>query len=71
MTQMTIELPDNICKQLNELGRKEGLSPPHMVVDCVQRFLALRQLEELQREIAPYAKAAGWESDEDVFRDVS
>ena len=29
------------------------------------------KLEELRRELAPCARAAGWETEEDIFRDVS
>jgi len=39
--------------------------------DAVRRHLALREFESLRKRMMPFAAAAGYLTDEDVFRDVS
>lgn len=42
-----------------------------MARDALRRQLAIAQLQDLRRRIVPAAEAAGYLTDEDVFRDVS
>jgi hypothetical protein len=42
-----------------------------VVRDAVRRQLAMARFQELRRRVLPLAKARGYWSDEDVFRDVS
>jgi hypothetical protein len=41
------------------------------VRDALRRQLAIAQFQDLRRRIMPLAEAAGYLTDEDVFRDVS
>jgi hypothetical protein len=39
--------------------------------EALRRHLALTQFEDLRKRMMPFAEAAGYLTDEDVFRDVS
>ncbi len=71
MCTITIQIPDELRKELDEFSRQEGVPFENAAGECVRRFLACRRLEEIQKELAPYAKAAGFETEKDFFRDIS
>ena len=58
-------------RQLARAAKRSGRSRSDIVRDAVRRQLALTQFQDLRRRILPFAEAAGYLTDEDVFRDVS
>lgn len=42
-----------------------------LIRDALRRHLALTRLDAVRKSVAPFAKARGWLTDEDVFRNVS
>jgi predicted transcriptional regulator len=68
---VTIRLDRVLARQLAEISRRLGRSRSDVVRDALRRQLALLQLEEIRQRIAPFAEAAGYLTDEDVFRDVT
>ena len=71
MTMLNIELDDQLDADLDEAVACTGLRRTDFVRDALRRQLALVRLDALQKELAPYAQACGWFTDDDVFRDVS
>ena len=68
---LTIRLDRDLERQLARAAKRSGRSRSDIVRDAVRRQLALTQFQDLRRRILPFAEAAGYLTDEDVFRDVS
>ena len=68
---LTIRLDPELEAQLNRLSKRSGRSRSEIVRAALRRQLALAQFEELRERVMPFAEAAGYLTDEDVFRDVS
>ena len=68
---LTIRLDPELEEQLDRLAKRSGQSRSEIVREALRRQLAVSQFEELRRRVMPFAEAAGYLTDEDVFRDVS
>jgi predicted transcriptional regulator len=71
MAVVTVRLEPELEKQLSQASRKQHRSRSDIIRDALRRQLALLRFEEVRRELKPLAEAAGYLTDEDVFRDVS
>lgn len=68
---VAISLPADLTEELDLAAREEGSSRSQRVRDALRRYLAVRRFRALRNDILPYAEAAGFMSDEDVFRALS
>jgi len=68
---VTVRLDRELARRLDRMSKRLGRSRSDVVRDALRRQLSLLQFEEVRRRIAPFAEAAGYLTDEDVFRDVS
>jgi predicted transcriptional regulator len=68
---LTIRLDPELQQQLDRLAQRTGRTRSEIVREAIRRQLALAQFEELRTRMMPFAEAAGYLTDEDVFRDVS
>lgn len=71
MATLTVRIDDTLETELNELATRRGMSRSDVVRDILRRRLALERFWELRRKLVPYAEAAGYFTDEDIFRDFS
>ena len=71
MGTLTIRLDDKLDRELMRLAKRTGRSKSEVAREALRRQLAIQQFRRLRRGIMPYAAAAGYLTDEDVFRDVS
>lgn len=71
MSTLTIRLDERLEADLREVAARTGLRRVEFAREALRRQLALAKLELQQQELAPYARACGWSSEDDVFRDVS
>jgi predicted transcriptional regulator len=71
MATLTVRIDDSLEQKLNELAQELGRSRSDIVRDLLRRHLAVEVIEQIRREVMPYAEAAGYLTDEDVFRDIS
>ena len=71
MTTLNIRLDEQLDADLREAAACAGLCRTDFVREALRRQLALVRLEVLQKELTPYARACGWLTDEDVFREIS
>ena len=71
MSAVTIRLDPKLQRELDRLCRRLGRSRSDLVRDAVRRQIAVLRFEDARRRLLPYAEAAGYVTDEDVFRDVS
>lgn len=68
---VTIRLDRDLARRLASLSKRLGLSRSDIVRNALRRQLAILQFEQVRQRVAPFAEAAGYLTDEDVFRDVS
>lgn len=68
---VTIRLDPELQRQLDRLAKRTGKTRSDIVREALRRQLAVSQLRDLRARILPFAEAAGYLTDEDVFRDVS
>lgn len=71
MATLTIRLDTKIERELARLAKQTGRSKSDLAREALRRQLAVRRFRELRRQAVPCAEAAGYLTDEDVFRDVS
>jgi predicted transcriptional regulator len=71
MGTLTIRLDDKLDRELERLAKQTGRPKSELAREALRRQLAIQKFRKLRRRLVPYAEAAGWLTDEDVFRDVS
>jgi predicted transcriptional regulator len=68
---LTIRLDPELEKRLERAAERSGRTRSDIAREALRRQLALTQFEDLRKRMMPFAEAAGYLTDEDVFRDVS
>lgn len=68
---LTIRIPDDLRKDLQELSRSENKPASDIVRDSLKRYLAIHRFRQLRNVVLPFAEAQGILSDEDVFGIIS
>lgn len=53
------------------LARRTGRTRSQIVREALRRHLAAAQLDDLRRRVMPFAEAAGYLTDEDIFQNIS
>ena len=68
---LTIRLDPELERKLERAAKRSGRTRSDIAREALRRQLALTQFEGLRKRMMPFAEAAGYLTDEDVFRDVS
>ncbi|HET8655123.1 MAG TPA: ribbon-helix-helix protein, CopG family [Longimicrobiaceae bacterium] len=68
---LTIRLDEALERRLDAVCERSGRTRSEIVREALRRQLALLQFEQLRERVLPFAEAAGYLTDEDVFRAVS
>lgn len=63
---VSISLSTEFKKRLDRAAKQDGVSRSHLIQDVLKRSLDLREVEQMRRELRPYAERLGVFSDEDV-----
>ena len=71
MGTLTIRLDDKLEGELTRMAKRTGRAKSDLVREALRKQLAIQRFRALRRRAMPYAEAAGYLTDEDVFRDVS
>ena len=71
MGTLTIRLDEKLERELARLAKQSGRTKSAVAREALRRQLAIQKFRALRREAMPYAAAAGYLTDEDVFRSVS
>jgi predicted transcriptional regulator len=71
MATLTIRLDDTLDRKLAALAKRTGRTKSEVAREALRRQLAIQTFRALRRDAMPYAAAAGYLTDEDVFRSVS
>jgi metal-responsive CopG/Arc/MetJ family transcriptional regulator len=68
---VAISLPEELTAELDNAAREEGTSRSELVRDALRRFLAVRRFRAVRDSVTAHAEAAGFITDEDVFKALS
>jgi len=68
---LTIRLDSDLDQRLTAAAERSGRSRSDVAREALQRHLAKEEFDALRRRVMPIAEAAGYLTDEDIFRDVS
>ena len=71
MGTLTIRLDERLEKELATLAKKTRRSKSEIAREALRRQVAIQQFRQLHKQALPFAEAAGYLTDEDVFRDVA
>jgi predicted transcriptional regulator len=71
MSNLTIRIPEELKKQLQEFCDEQNRPVSEVVRDSLRRYLAIERFQALRRKTLPFAEAQGLLTDEDVFRVIS
>lgn len=70
-TTLTISLPAEIDRGLAALVKRSGKSRSQVVQEALRRQIALERFRSLREKLVPKGRAAGFHTDEDVFKVIS
>jgi len=68
---VTLKLDEDLKRVLDKVCRRYGRSPSDIVREALRRHLARLRFEQLRPRVMPFAKARGYLTDEDVFKEIS
>jgi metal-responsive CopG/Arc/MetJ family transcriptional regulator len=68
---VAVSLPAELTDRVDAVAEEEGTSRSEIVRDALRRHLANRQCQAVRASVVPFAEAAGYLTDEDVFRSIS
>ncbi len=68
---ITVTLPEGMKSAIDEVTRKEGISPAELVTQALEEYLFLRRFRLLRERMVQKAQGQGILTDEDVFDRVS
>jgi predicted transcriptional regulator len=71
MGTLTIRLDEKLERELARWAKRTGRSKSEVAREALRRQLSIQRFRALRRKAMPYAAAAGYLTDEDVFRNVS
>ncbi|HEX9119808.1 MAG TPA: ribbon-helix-helix protein, CopG family [Terriglobales bacterium] len=70
-TAVTIRLEPELEKLLDTVCKESGRTRSDVLRDALKRQLSILRLEQLRRQVLPFAEARGYLTDEDVFKAIS
>jgi predicted transcriptional regulator len=68
---LTIRLDEELERLLDQVCERSGRTRSEIVREALRRQLSLLRFEQLRERALPFAEAAGYLTDEDVFGEVS
>lgn len=71
MSTLTLRIPDDLKQQLELISRQQQRPASELVRESLRQYVAQEELRLLRAKLRPYAEAAGFLTDEDVFEAVS
>ena len=71
MQSITVTLSADVKQALDELSKKEGVSPDEVVGQAVKQHVFLKKFRSLRERMAAKSKNQGIVTDQDVFDRIS
>ena len=71
MSTLTVRVSDTLKRELAQFSKQRGKSAGDIVRESLTRYLAVERFQALRGKTLPFAEAAGFLTDEDVFKALS
>ncbi len=71
MGTLTLRIDERMEMELSKLAEATHRTKSDLAREMLRRQIAVRRFRALRAKAIPYAEAAGYLTDEDVFRDIS
>jgi len=71
MGTLTIRIDEELEKNLEALAAIQHRSKSDVAREILRRRLAVERFQQLRNKALPFAEAAGYLTDEDIFKDIS
>jgi len=71
MGTLTIRIDEQLERDLDKLARSLHRTKSDLAREMLRKRIAVERFRELRRKALPLAEAAGYVTDEDVFRNIS
>jgi predicted DNA-binding protein len=68
---LSVSLPDKMAVELDCLARETGRNKSDIVKESLGEFLWENRFRRIKKRLSPKAKAAGFITDDDVFKAIS
>ncbi len=66
-TTLTIRLPEEMKETLQDICNSENKALSDLVRESLKNYLVIKRFRKLRAKTLPFAEAAGFLTDEDVF----
>lgn len=67
---LTVRIPEELKNALKELSKSENRSVSDFVRDSLEKTLAVKRFRGVREKTLPFAEAAGFLTDDDVFESL-
>ena len=71
MGTLTIRIDEQLERDLDKLAKSLHRTKSDLAREMLRKRIAVERFRELRRKALPLAEAAGYVTDEDVFRNIS
>jgi len=71
MPTLSIRVDDELERDLARIAAQSHRTKSEVARDLLRRHLLVEEFRRLRERLRPYGEAAGYLTDEDVFRDIS
>lgn len=71
MTVVAVELEDRVAVDLKQMAESLQTDEADVVRMAVANYLRQLKMDRIRAEARPYAEAAGFFSEEDIYREIS
>lgn len=71
MTVLTVSIEEAAFNDLQEKSKQLNLSSENLVQKIIDDYLYLERVNKIRLEMKSVAEEAGFQSEEDIFREIS
>ncbi len=71
MMVVSVELEDKVAVDLKQMAESLDTSEAEVVQKAVASYLRQLKMDQIRKEVSPYAKTAGFFSEEDIYKEIS
>ncbi len=71
MGTLTIRIDEQLENDLERIAHAQHRTKSELAREMLRKRVAVERFREIRRRALPLAEAAGYISDEDIFRDIS
>ena len=68
---LSVSLPEKMAVELDAIAKETGRNKSDIVKESLGEFLWEKRFRRMKKRLSPKAKAAGFVTDDDVFKVIS